>query len=705
MLKTLEDLGLPRLDAQVYIFLGKRGPQKAKDVTKALKIRKQQLYTILKNLQSKGLASATLEHPAKFSALPFEKVLDLFVSVKIGEAKRIETDRDNLICDWRSVAAPDVADQSPKFTVIEGNNYIYPRLRQMIGETKNKLFVVSDVAELVETKFSLLDSIIRHSEKTKAKVRLLTEISPENLQTIKQLLKKSPKSKMSLEARTPELGLKLTSRMVIKDENEAVFFVNQDSDKGTRNSEEVALWTNSKGMVESFIAVFEDYWRSSVDIDKKIVEIESGKPITKTYVITDPATAKIKYNELLDGANRQIVIITSAAGLGEVLKRLSALERGVKEGLSIKVMSPITHENLETAIKLSNCCEVRHVRTGYLGTIIVDGTYLFQFKNPPPNKERQDELLNFQDVFFTSDQDYIRETQNILDEIWKTASSPSSITVEEIPKARTLAVAPIPDEEYSLSGGDSIRKKCTVTLEEEVGVITEEYVLNKIINAKRILPQNKSKDVLHIYGSTATAVIHPPSTFNLPDTLLVFYHNNKQSSFGAEDWFVVCLWLETSRGYEFVPVSIAGDNRRGIEHRRLNYVGTPASQNAHLLKKNQLKIQVHGNTLFAGWTVPIPLFPSSYTLPPGGLLVEGYGKLKPVVTTYSMPSGVRSISEGNYFDAFVTFFHPTSKYAGAGTDGILGRENIIMVYPKPIFEPNNKESDRKRSTPTNPKKL
>lgn len=74
VLKTLESLGLAKLDAQVYIFLGKKGPQKGKDIAKALKIPKQHLYIVLKNLQSKGIVTATLEHPLDFQCCLLKKL-------------------------------------------------------------------------------------------------------------------------------------------------------------------------------------------------------------------------------------------------------------------------------------------------------------------------------------------------------------------------------------------------------------------------------------------------------------------------------------------------------------------------------------------------------------------------------------------------------------------------------------------------------
>lgn len=130
-----------------------------------------------------------------------------------------------------------------------------------------------------------------------------------------------------------------------------------------------------------------------------------------------------------------------------------------------------------------------------------------------------------------------------------------------------------------------------------------------------------------------------------------------------------------------MPVAHVADNPKGLEWAKVYFAGTPAAQNSRLLRKDELQIQVHGNTLFAGWTVPIPLFPPQYTLPPACLLVEGYGRLKTSVINFAMPSGATAIMEANGFDAFATFFHPASKYAGPGTDATLGRDMVLTAYP------------------------
>jgi sugar-specific transcriptional regulator TrmB len=107
VLRTLEGFGLKRIDAEVYVYLAKKGPQKGLDVADALKIRKQQLYLILKNLQSRGVVIASPEHPALFSAVAFEKLLDLLVEANMEQAKAIKETKEELLSSWRSMTKRD----------------------------------------------------------------------------------------------------------------------------------------------------------------------------------------------------------------------------------------------------------------------------------------------------------------------------------------------------------------------------------------------------------------------------------------------------------------------------------------------------------------------------------------------------------------------------------------------------------------------
>lgn len=102
MVKTLESLGLKRLDAEVYVYLMQHDPQKARDIAEALETYKRKLYRSLRSLQHKGMISTSQEHPARFSAVTFDRVLDQFIEANRGKAQYIEQNKEQLLSIWRS---------------------------------------------------------------------------------------------------------------------------------------------------------------------------------------------------------------------------------------------------------------------------------------------------------------------------------------------------------------------------------------------------------------------------------------------------------------------------------------------------------------------------------------------------------------------------------------------------------------------------
>ena len=103
LLRILVDLGIKRLDAEVYLYLATRGPKKGRIVYNELKISKQQLYRSLRKLQSRGMVNASPEHPARFSAMLFDKFLDLLIKAKKEQAKSLQASKEELLSSWRSI--------------------------------------------------------------------------------------------------------------------------------------------------------------------------------------------------------------------------------------------------------------------------------------------------------------------------------------------------------------------------------------------------------------------------------------------------------------------------------------------------------------------------------------------------------------------------------------------------------------------------
>lgn len=111
VLKALTKLGLSQREAEVYIYLATKGPQKAGNIAETLNLNKQYLCFTLKSLKNKRVVNATLEYSAQFSALPFKKALDLLAETRRKEAQHIEENKEEIIANWRSMISKNTINQ------------------------------------------------------------------------------------------------------------------------------------------------------------------------------------------------------------------------------------------------------------------------------------------------------------------------------------------------------------------------------------------------------------------------------------------------------------------------------------------------------------------------------------------------------------------------------------------------------------------
>jgi len=103
VLKTLEGFGLSRVESEVYVYLAKSGPTKAKDLSNQLGIKKQQLHVALSSLRKRGIVAKKSEHASLFSALAFEELLNLLLKLDSEKVETIKETKQELINSWRNV--------------------------------------------------------------------------------------------------------------------------------------------------------------------------------------------------------------------------------------------------------------------------------------------------------------------------------------------------------------------------------------------------------------------------------------------------------------------------------------------------------------------------------------------------------------------------------------------------------------------------
>jgi hypothetical protein len=401
---------------------------------------------------------------------------------------------------------------------------------------------------------------------------------------MKSLLKEVANAKLNVEGRSPDVSLTQFPQMIVKDEDEALFFLKPRTENSIIEKDDVCLWTDCKTLVKAFTAVFEEIWHNSTDISQKISEIETSKQKSKSFIIKDAATAQKKYRETLKKAKNEIMMMTSAEGLIK-LRIPESGEGQYTKRASIKIMAPIIRQNFDLTEELLKFCEVRHVPTNYAEIVIIDGRYLFKFK-PFPDPLKLDSWPSFEETFYAEDPEYVGKMEKTLRSIWNAARTPSTIRLDSM-------FGPF---------GSISRSEEMATIEKTSGVqiidvkppgtVTEKEVLDTILNAKRLPAKDPSKEPMREYASLATAVIHPPKQFDLPEMMIMVHKIEKQSTFGEADAVVIHLWLETATGPAYVPVAVATDSPRAQAVWKIFYAQAPAGNNIQLVKKDELQVRV-----------------------------------------------------------------------------------------------------------------
>ena len=223
---SLQTFGLTGKEAEAYILLAKSGPLTGVSLAKYMKRNKGQVYRLLKSLQKRGLVESTLESPTRFLAVSFETALDMFAKAKRDEAMSIEEKTKELLNDWKKINQNTIEPTFEKFTVITGTRKIFNRISNIIEETKGQLCCISTVQELLlAEQRGLFDSIFENSLRSKIEINFLTDIAEQNVKAMKLLLDRIQKARVNVKVKNPELGIKLSPRMVIRDNEELIFSI------------------------------------------------------------------------------------------------------------------------------------------------------------------------------------------------------------------------------------------------------------------------------------------------------------------------------------------------------------------------------------------------------------------------------------------------------------------------------------------------
>jgi len=249
----LTRFGLTKIQAQVYIFLGKYGSKTSPEVSRALKLPRTETYQILKVLQNLGIIASEFSHPARFSAIPLEKALLSMVNSAQEKVNSLVKKEQEISRLWKEIPifnSENKENPSEKFQILQGTPIIHNKIKEMLHRSKRECKFFCTPKDL--SKFYYNDII----EQTN------------NLHFYMKFIISSPFIIPDLIHKIGKSNVKLLSKFdnsdqcfIISDSEELLIFLKNASYPAR---DVLAFWTNSKSMIDSMMMLFDYSWIHSI---------------------------------------------------------------------------------------------------------------------------------------------------------------------------------------------------------------------------------------------------------------------------------------------------------------------------------------------------------------------------------------------------------------------------------------------------------
>jgi sugar-specific transcriptional regulator TrmB len=252
----LQDHGLTKNEAKVYLHLALSKERKAGEISEALKLHRTDTYRTLQDLEKKGLVSSVFEKPLKFIATPIDRAVDALIEAKKLRIQRLESRRNTLMELWQSLPKPEAEDQRREvFQILEGEEQIDLKATEIIQNAQRHIRVYASEEEL---------SGFYHS----GFMDMLEKLSKKNLD-IKFLTNNSSKSRFFAEKlklpnkRFIQLEKNAVPSFILADQKQLVFMIRKFSGENARKTSRstiAALWTNYEAFIKALGALFTELW-------------------------------------------------------------------------------------------------------------------------------------------------------------------------------------------------------------------------------------------------------------------------------------------------------------------------------------------------------------------------------------------------------------------------------------------------------------
>jgi CBS domain-containing protein len=219
--------------------------------------------------------------------------------------------------------------------------------------------------------------------------------------------------------------------------------------------------------------------------DRETMVTENSESFSDTYI------------EALRKAEKEIIILTSSQGIDSIMNNVDLLKSWVDKNVKVKIMAPITSENLQVARRFAKQVEIKHINYCDSLMTLVDSKHLFHFKAPLADHETS-KTMRLQSTIYTNRREYVQKTKEVVDWIWQNASDLSRVTVGSIVRMPVpTANRSTPIYELALLMSNHNIGAVIITRDTEpLGIVTERDIIRRVLLTNKNSHETLAQEIM-----------------------------------------------------------------------------------------------------------------------------------------------------------------------------------------------------------------
>jgi sugar-specific transcriptional regulator TrmB len=259
-LKLLGDFGLSPTEAIVYRAAVALGGGTVKEISVAAGKERAQTHHALLKLERLGVLQSSTQVPTNFRPIGIREAIDHLYSLQLMKLQRLKEQKEKLVQEF-NLSKSQTIMPAETYSIIKGRANTYLKMIEAIRSSEKEVCLIMSVKGLTRLfRFKHFYKIIESKAKKGVQFKVITEITPENLEEGKAL------SKIS-ELR--HIKDQITNASIYDDKVGSVA-LSVSEDLALDAKDHIALWTTTHSFISTLHNFFDSVWYVAEPAENRI---------------------------------------------------------------------------------------------------------------------------------------------------------------------------------------------------------------------------------------------------------------------------------------------------------------------------------------------------------------------------------------------------------------------------------------------------